>query len=477
MGGTVTVTAGTGYTSTINAASVTEQQTGGLIFNVGATGASNGIGLLVSSPILQGSSAGSTGLIKTGLGTMVLSGANTYTSQTSINQGTLQVNAGGTLGATTAPVTIGTGSAGTLGNVGNLTINTNTQIGALSVISNTSDTTTLTNIGQLAIASGVTLTASSLSVGVSSSSTANTNTALGTGTPLSGAGGTLTVNGNVTVSSNANNAGGSGSSNETAVADLSGLSSFNETATGGTLLLGFGFRSTGILTLAANNNINVGTITVGNANGQNGGLNSSLNLGTGTNVSDANTFNIGLGKNEGNVQFAGLTGSVTIAGTGGGAATANITLANATGGSAGNVSASSLSLAGHQATINAGSVIVGDDTGGNSALNSTATVTFDTGTFTAANLELAVASSGTAGATGTFTLGGPTANSSASGTLTVNSGGNFYLADNNDTTGGAGPFPARLSSTAAPPTSTPASPSPARNPAPPRSRSPAARLT
>ena len=332
MGGTLTVTPGTGYSSTISAPAITEQQTGGLIFNVGQSGATSGIDLLVSSAIVQGTSAGSTGLILNGPGTTVLSGANTYTSQTSINQGTLRVNAGGTLGATTAPVTIGTGTAGTFGTVANLAINTNTQIGALSVISNTSDTTTPTNIDQLTIPSGITFTTSALSVGVSSSATANTNTALGTGTPQSGAGGTLTVNGNVAIGNNTNNAGSSGVSNETAVVDLSGLSNFNETATTGSLLLGYGFRSTGILTLAANNNINVGTITVGNANGQNGGANIALNLGSGTSVLDANAFNIGIGKNCGNVQFAGPTGSVTIAGTGGGAATANITIADATGG-------------------------------------------------------------------------------------------------------------------------------------------------
>ena len=429
MGGTVTVTAGTGDISTISAASITEQQTGGLVFNVGQSGAAGGVDLLVSSAIIQGTSAGSTGLVKTGLGTMALSGANTYTSQTSIQQGTLRVNAGGTLGATTAPATMGTGTAGTLGTVSNLTINTGTQIGSLSVVSNTSNTTTATNIGQLSIASGSTLTLLSFSVGVAPSATAGTNTALGTGTPQSGAGGTLAVNGNVTIGVTS----GTAAFAANVATDLSGLSNFNVTSTtAGFLNVGCGQEDNSSLTLAANNTINVTTLSVGDSTQGGGSSNASgnptLNLGSGTNVLDANTIVIGQAKGVGTVQFAGAMGSLTIAGLNG-TGTANITMANGNNSGTASSGTSKLLLAGHAANVAAGTVVVGEETNaGNGTPN--AEITFDTGTFTAANLEIALDTGGnsTNGAIGSFILG---TSPSSTGTLTVNT--SFILADNTNT--------------------------------------------
>ena len=84
MGGTVTVTAGTGVTSTMSAASVTLDETGGVTFNVGASGALSGIDLDVSGAIIRGSSAADNGLIKTGAGLMRLDSNNTYASATTI---------------------------------------------------------------------------------------------------------------------------------------------------------------------------------------------------------------------------------------------------------------------------------------------------------------------------------------------------------------------------------------------------------
>ena len=183
-----------------------------------------GVTAQISSPI-----SGSAGLTKSGPGALVLSGTNNY-GGTAVQQGLLQLNNGGSLGS--GSITLGTGVAGTLGTVGNLTFNTDATVGALSVVSNTSDTTTPANIGQLLVASGRTLTASSLSAGLASSSVGGTRTALGTGTANSG--GTLTVNGNVII-------GGTGATNSTLTAvDLSGLNAFNLNSPAGHLRIGYG---------------------------------------------------------------------------------------------------------------------------------------------------------------------------------------------------------------------------------------------
>ena len=141
--------------------------------------------------------SGSVGLTKADTGTLILSGVNNYTGGTANNAGTIQVNTGGTLGSTSGALSMGTGSSGLLGTVGNLTVNTDTQAGAFSVKSNTSNTTSASNIGQLSILSGKTLTLSGWSVGIASSSSGSTNTALATGTANTG--GTLTLNGDLQI--------------------------------------------------------------------------------------------------------------------------------------------------------------------------------------------------------------------------------------------------------------------------------------
>lgn len=84
-----TVTAGgTATTSTISALDTALSQGGGTIFNVNP-GASNGIDLNVTGTFFHGSGIGDNGLIKQGSGVMALANANTYTSNTTINAGTL----------------------------------------------------------------------------------------------------------------------------------------------------------------------------------------------------------------------------------------------------------------------------------------------------------------------------------------------------------------------------------------------------
>ena len=74
-------------------------------FNVGLTGA-GGPDLLVSAPLADSGNGNATGLIKSGLGSMQLTGVNTYHGTTSINLGTLNINADAALG--TPPSSPGT---------------------------------------------------------------------------------------------------------------------------------------------------------------------------------------------------------------------------------------------------------------------------------------------------------------------------------------------------------------------------------
>ena len=376
---------------------------------------------------VSGIVSGSGTLARADLGTLALSGANAYTGGTNVQNGTVQVNPGGTLGATTGALTMGTGSAGTVGTVGNLTLNSDTAVGSFSVQSNTSDTTTPANIGQLSILTGKTLTiGGAMAVGVDPATAASvtTNTALGTGAAETG--GALTINGNLNVG--VAPVSGNTPVGEMVVVDLSGLSTFSQTAPGGTLFVGPGAPAAGKLTLATDNIINVGTLSVadsmlggGGLAGNNYGGFSTLNLGTGISVLQASTITVGNGKGAGAIQFAAgnTTGSVTIAGLNGGANTAAITIGKSTIFTA-NHTVSGLLLAGHTATVNASTVIVGQQAGNTGSFPS-ASVTFDTGTFNATTIQLAVSTSGTSSGspTGLFTAGGAAANSGATGVVNV----------------------------------------------------------
>lgn len=187
----------------ISAGSIQGSGTFSLGSNQLAVGGNN-LSTTVSGSIEDGGSSGGTGasLVKTGTGTMTLSGANTYTGGTTISAGSLLIADGGTLGATTGPLTV---SRGTLDLGG-----TKQTTGALTLTGGTIEDGTLKS------------TLFDLQAGIVSATLAGTGalTKSGSGTVvLSGtetyAGattierGTLDVEGNITGTSNVTvNAGG-----------------------------------------------------------------------------------------------------------------------------------------------------------------------------------------------------------------------------------------------------------------------------
>ncbi len=163
-----------------------------------------------------------------------------------------------------------------------------------------------------------------------------------------------------------------------------------------------------------------------------------LNLGSGvagtqqlsfTVPGDASATQFGLilgnAKGVGVIQWQGSTGSVVIAGQSGGSSKTNIVVGRESSGS-GSAGLSQLLLAGHQATVQGGTVLISSNGGSSGATNGLAT--FDTGTFTADNFQIAVRTGGTGAVTGTFFVGASTAvgsttpipNPSATGVFTVN---------------------------------------------------------
>jgi autotransporter-associated beta strand protein len=345
--------------------------------------------------------------------------------------GPITVNSGGGIAQTinlaiTGAPSILLGSDGSTGN--SLALNSDMSIGSL-VVSSTGNATA----NALVIGTGRTVSIGGLfNVGIQNAADTLTRSE-------------LTVNGNGTLSvvntsnlsllvgrgKTANGATGTGGFG---TLNLSGLSNFVYSTSTGTIGFGVGTRGSAIVTLANTfNSLTAPSLSMGVTGGGNANGNSTLNLGAGNNVLNIDNILIGGGKANALVQFAGATGSLTIAGAGGGTTTANITLGSGT--SATNSGTpSALLLDGHQVNIQGATVIVGRLAGSTGGTAAAGTVTFDTGNFTVGSLQLATHSSGNNanGAIGAFTLGGAAANNSATGALTVN---NQFLMINRTTAG------------------------------------------
>ena len=143
----------------------------------------------ISGAIVNNSAVNTTSLLKDGSGTWVLSGANTFTGSTTLNNGTLSINAdtrlGTAPGSATANMLVFNG--GTLGTTGTFTLSANRG------------TTLNAGGGTFDTASGTTLTYNGIIAGTGGLTKANTGTlVLGGANTYTGAttlnGGTLSIN-------------------------------------------------------------------------------------------------------------------------------------------------------------------------------------------------------------------------------------------------------------------------------------------
>ncbi|MBB5035635.1 autotransporter-associated beta strand repeat-containing protein [Prosthecobacter vanneervenii] len=217
-----------------------------------------------------GDNGGATTVVKSGVGTWVLNGANTYTGSTTINTGVLQIGSGGTTG------TLGTGA---VTNNGNLTINrsdattiSNTISGSGSLIQAGSGTTTLSGSNSYAGATTVTagvLKVSTLANGGSNSNIGSSNNAA-SNVVLNG--GALQYTGAAVSTNRLFSVGTSGGT-----LDASGTGAVNFTNTGS---VGFNGQS-GARTLTLTGS-NTGSNTLAAVIGDSGGATSLTKSGAGT---------------------------------------------------------------------------------------------------------------------------------------------------------------------------------------------------
>ncbi|MBD8872774.1 autotransporter-associated beta strand repeat-containing protein [Rhodanobacter sp. DHB23] len=187
--------------------------------------------------------AGTAGLDKTDYGTLVLTGANTYTGGTTIGYGTLALGAGGSLAATGAVTLAGTGTTFDLGNAG-----ANETIGALDGVAGSTvnlgangltfgDATSTTFAGVIAGSGGIT----KQGTGTATLSGANTftgGTTIDAGTLAIGANGSLASTGalNLAAAGAAFDISAASSLN-TGIGSLSGVAGSSVALGGNTLVI------------------------------------------------------------------------------------------------------------------------------------------------------------------------------------------------------------------------------------------------
>jgi fibronectin-binding autotransporter adhesin len=263
------VAGGTSTTSVISALGVNPTESGGTVFNVAAGTTSSGIDLNVTGTLVD-TALGDTGIIKTGMGMMVLSSSNNYTGGTTVDGGTLSISNDSNMGSsgsamslngatlrttnTTAlvnshPITVGS-SGGTLSIIGNGTTTTGQADRFVLGTANTllgSGNLTISGDGSLAGTAPNTTTAGAGAFVIDASNTYSGNvtlqngglieyaaaTALGTGTVNLGNEAEFSVTNGVTATSAVNVNGGTNSviSFTNSAGTLSGSVALNANAT------------------------------------------------------------------------------------------------------------------------------------------------------------------------------------------------------------------------------------------------------
>ena len=343
-------------------------------------------------------------LNKADANTWLINGGNTYTGVTQIDNGTLKIGLSDAL-PTGTTVRLGTGAT-----AGTFDLNGfNQTITSLLVQTNNNAVT-----NNLIVDTGNTLTISgAVTIGVNANESDTNFNASG--------GGAVVVN---SAGANFQIGGATGTANENRVdVDFTGLDSFTANLGAGTFRLGDAATGTGDMTstfkLATDNTITAASIRIGDGTG--GGQVHTLTLGSGSNVLNGDTINVGSAganiRSSGSVIFdpGDTTGTVTVRAFDGSSRT-TINMVNTTGNTATDIS-STINLTGHTADILASTLTMASRT--QAANAATATFSFDQGTLDITTLNMASRTgAGTGNATATVNLG----DSAAPGTPAVTIG-------------------------------------------------------
>ena len=190
----------------------------------------------------------------------------------------------------------------------------------------TTNSLTFTNTGGAASAHTTQINPSqTLTVNGAAGFVLNSTGSLSSNVVITGSTGAFTVNGGSTAAFSVGVVTSAAAATQTL--DMSGLGTF--TANVGTFGLGTGARQAGVVKLASTNAITATTISVGTNTGTAGPA-SSLTLGL-TNVINADTFNVGNGRDSGTISFAtGLTGATVTIANRAGTGAANLTAGDLT---------------------------------------------------------------------------------------------------------------------------------------------------
>jgi fibronectin-binding autotransporter adhesin len=374
------------------------------------TGTGHSIGGIVTQSV-----ASALTLSKSNTSTWTLSGlsstaSSNYSGATIINQGTLALTT--TSPTLTGGLTIGAAAGNT--NTATLDISgvasSATFTGTALVRTNSATPNTITTAPgkNLILNGGLTL---GYDVGGGSGQADSRLTATG--------GGGLSING-TTITIGFDQASATNAAYwSKGILDVSELQSFNTNVTNFNIGVGSNSQSPGDVILSNTaNTILATTLQVGNTGTNNGRGTSTLTLGTGTNVIQADTINIGRNKNSGPgvvsfvSQATGSPGTITIANKAG-TGRANVDIANQATNATGGGAVGTLDLRGHVATVSAGTLSIGSVASTSNSGGPNGTLSFDTGTFDVNTVNMGIKSGASTGtARGTLNVGG--------GSFTVN---------------------------------------------------------